>query len=368
MHGHKLKLTIWSGTRTRINPVLRNFLTSGQGIPWRVSENRRLVMVNAMSGVAALLCLLVGTFDLLVCDMPLDAVIEFAAAIPFLGCLLALRANRIRVEGASWVCCITLCAAIIGVTLNNDIHPSDIAWAAVLPVPCYVLLGLKRGTVTVAMAGAILAGGLFYFHGTGKHHIDAITLVNGLTSMAAATIGAIIYEVSRSAAELRLLRFANTDYLTGLSNRRHFANGFQLEREQAKRTEAPLSLLLIDIDHFKQINDSYGHEAGDLALQHMARMLRANLRADDTVGRLGGEEFAVLLPDTSLAVAQERAEQLRRSIESTPFKSARGEISFTVSIGIAQMTCAQAEYQTLYTVADRNLYKAKAAGRNRVAC
>lgn len=158
------------------------------------------------------------------------------------------------------------------------------------------------------------------------------------------------------------------DGLTGLANARHFKAALERETERAVRTGESCALLLLDVDHFKIVNDTYGHPGGDRVLQTIARVLVRNLRPMDTVARHGGEEFAVVLPNSLLGYAVHVAERLRTRIAIEPigvlpYKS----VQVTVSIGIAcSLPWARLEAGVLLETADRNLYEAKAHGRNRV--
>jgi diguanylate cyclase (GGDEF)-like protein len=158
---------------------------------------------------------------------------------------------------------------------------------------------------------------------------------------------------------------AFTDHLTGLANRRRFER--QLEREVARtrRYGRPFCLLLLDIDHFKLVNDSHGHEAGDEALRQLANALQAGTRGIDTAARIGGEEFAVILPETDSLRGCEVAERLREEIGAMDTRPA-GRI--TVSIGLAECTVASGDARDLFSIADAALYEAKHAGRDRVHC
>lgn len=200
------------------------------------------------------------------------------------------------------------------------------------------------------------------------------------------------------AAGETLQRLAETDPLTGLANRRHFGEAYgresarrRREREAAGADEslaggaparveaspaAPLSMLMLDIDFFKRVNDRWGHASGDHVLVALADVLRRNLREIDLPARLGGEEFAVLLPQTTLADAEATAERLRAAVQGTPVKPAPdapppregdGHIHFTVSIGVAEaVSDGCPTLDAMLATADRRLYAAKQAGRNRV--
>lgn len=162
---------------------------------------------------------------------------------------------------------------------------------------------------------------------------------------------------------------ASTDSLTGVSNRRRFDEILDQEWRRAARDRSPLSLLLIDVDHFKHLNDDFGHLRGDDALKMVARVLTTMAaRAGDVVARYGGEEFAVLLPHTPLHSAQQLAESIRRAVARTVLFKAKGcDITVTVCIGVASQIPASHDNPTLMMqAADKALYRAKLSGRNRV--
>jgi diguanylate cyclase (GGDEF)-like protein len=165
--------------------------------------------------------------------------------------------------------------------------------------------------------------------------------------------------------ELRLL--ASTDSLTGAMSRRAFDDQTNREIARAYRYERNLSCVLIDLDHFKSINDTYGHSAGDHVLQYVVTMLKAELRTSEFIGRIGGEEFAVIFPETPFATALEIAERMRRKLASTPIEVAGRHISVTASIGVADCSGSKEnDHLLLLHRADMAMYKAKATGRNRV--
>ncbi|MEW5725792.1 MAG: diguanylate cyclase [Thermodesulfobacteriota bacterium] len=167
-------------------------------------------------------------------------------------------------------------------------------------------------------------------------------------------------------ANKRLAKLAVTDELTGLYNRRHFYNNLEAEFSRAARYNNPLSLLMIDLDHFKSVNDRFGHHCGDLALQTVAGFLTRNTRHSDLVARFGGEEFTVLLPETDGPTAWRVAENLRRKIEETQNQCQSEVFKITVSVGVASFSEATESAERLLQAADEALYRAKRAGRNRV--
>ncbi|MBU1168695.1 MAG: diguanylate cyclase [Proteobacteria bacterium] len=170
----------------------------------------------------------------------------------------------------------------------------------------------------------------------------------------------LIEELHR--ANEKLEKLSITDALTGLSNRGHITQRIKEEIRKSERYKSRFSIIMVDLDHFKSINDSYGHHMGDLALQTVARVLKENIRDIDLVGRFGGEEFLILLPNTDLESGFLLAERIRHSIESMAWES--DIVRITISGGIAEY---QGESDTeLFRKADELLYKAKAAGRNRI--
>jgi two-component system cell cycle response regulator len=171
----------------------------------------------------------------------------------------------------------------------------------------------------------------------------------------------------------RLKRAGLSDMLTGVHNRRYFEHRSQIEVSQARRYQHDLACLFLDLDHFKTVNDSFGHAAGDAVLQRVAHIIQAQLRAGDTVARFGGEEFVVLLPQAPAQHARDIAERIRLSISAAPLTLPGGEaVPVSVSIGLAMLAPSHLGGDspslalTLVNQADRALYRAKAAGRNQV--
>jgi diguanylate cyclase (GGDEF)-like protein len=171
---------------------------------------------------------------------------------------------------------------------------------------------------------------------------------------------------ARKNHQATLERLATTDHLTALLNRRAFLEATEREIRRAHRYGQSLSLLMLDIDHFKRINDRYGHPAGDEVLRRVAAAFRAQLRDEDLTGRLGGEEFAVTLVQAPLRAAQVVAERLRQAIDRLDIEHEGRRIAVTVSIGVAEYGAGTGGLAQLVSRADEQLYKAKEGGRNRV--
>ncbi len=219
-----------------------------------------------------------------------------------------------------------------------------------------------RSSICLPLTSHASRLGVIYFYRTDRDTFapDEIELLRTFSNLVAGTI-----EEARLREELGTL--ARTDSLTGLLNRRVFDRRLEEEHRRAQRYGKPYALTLIDIDHFKRVNDSYGHPAGDEVLRAIGQLLARQFRDVDTVARFGGEEFAVIMPEISGAAATPVAERLRGTVAATPFRLPDGrEIGVTVSIGVACFPDCADSMQAVVDRADQALYTAKEAGRNRV--
>jgi diguanylate cyclase (GGDEF)-like protein len=175
-----------------------------------------------------------------------------------------------------------------------------------------------------------------------------------------------VSEQRRLETDLRTL--ASIDMLTGVSNRRHFFEQATAVLDSLRAANAAACLFMIDIDHFKSINDNFGHTTGDHALVGVAQRCKAALRATDVLARVGGEEFMALLPETSLDKARQIARRLLHAVSSTPIPTGAGDLQLTISIGLAIAPPEALDIDLLIERADAALYQAKRSGRNRVIC
>ena len=184
----------------------------------------------------------------------------------------------------------------------------------------------------------------------------------------------IVYDVSDTAisklelkgANDQLAQLSRTDGLTQLLNRGHWEELLEAEFMRQQRKVRDMSLVMLDIDHFKEINDNYGHQTGDEVLRAVAKLLQENSRASDYYGRYGGEEFALLLRDSDTQSAMQFAERLRETVEQTSFHTAQGKIKLTISLGVAGWNDQLADHRAWMKVADQALYQSKNAGRNQI--
>ncbi|MEW8505060.1 MAG: sensor domain-containing diguanylate cyclase [Candidatus Thiodiazotropha sp.] len=187
-------------------------------------------------------------------------------------------------------------------------------------------------------------------------------LVTGLISLVFAK-----HANQKRLASIRLVQYATKDELTGLSNRRELKKVAETEFKRAYRFKRDYSILMIDLDNFKSINDVYGHSVGDDVLKHNATICLNSTRSEDLLARYGGEEFVMLLPETDKTGARQLAERICREVREQPYDSDRGPIAVTVSIGVSEIDPGDINYSDILERADSALYQAKRGGRDRVA-
>ncbi len=228
-----------------------------------------------------------------------------------------------------------------------------------------------RQLVLVLVVLALLVqwlGLALWFHDAPTHRHSVVFLLAVALSVLILVLGWVLYVVLGHVrvSEKELARMATTDLLTGVLNRRGLMTAAAHEFTRAVRYERPLSLLSIDVDEFKAVNDAHGHAAGDAVLQEFAVAWQNLLRTTDTIGRTGGEEFAILLPETAMAQARELAERVRNACDRHPFPFLPAGTSITVSVGVAAIMTGDSSIEHALARADNALYRAKAAGRNRV--
>jgi diguanylate cyclase (GGDEF)-like protein len=202
------------------------------------------------------------------------------------------------------------------------------------------------------------------------HTNQAITILLILVILAVVMGG--IFLIARSLyqkltnARKQLQTQADLDGLTNLFNRRYFFEVLEREVERSRRYQNELCCVMLDLDHFKSVNDTFGHTGGDLVLKELARMIRANIRTSDTAARYGGEEFIIMMPQTSLENARAAAEKLRQQVAAIAVDTPKGKITVTASFGVSSIDnrLAESAVDEIVRRADGALYEAKANGRN----
>ncbi|AKJ30000.1 GGDEF domain-containing protein [Caldimonas brevitalea] len=246
--------------------------------------------------------------------------------------------------------------------------PNALRWEA---LRAWVLeAGLARAnlfyTCGVLAASMSISGAITWLAGRSVATALAATAVCVLSvaPLTGYVVLKLLYELERSRQTIRQL--AITDELTGSFNRRHFREVGEVELLRARRYGTPLALILIDADHFKRVNDTHGHQCGDVLLREISLACRATLRSTDLLARLGGEELAVLLPQTDLAGALAMAERIRQEVARLALAWRDETVEATISLGVAALRPEMTSLDALLHEADVALYDAKRSGRNRV--
>jgi diguanylate cyclase (GGDEF)-like protein len=214
--------------------------------------------------------------------------------------------------------------------------------------------------------------GILHIHSNPVTPADTKEGIRPLSTSKRQLATAIAEQVGLALANLKLretLRLLSVrDPLTGLFNRRFMQESLERELRRAARSGKPLGGILFDIDHFKQFNDSYGHEAGDIVLRELGGLLQSQIRGEDIACRVGGEEFLVILPDAALDITRQRAEKLREAVKQVSIQyGGRPLGAITVSMGVVVFPANGTTCDAILRSADQALYQAKAQGRDRIA-
>ena len=242
----------------------------------------------------------------------------------------------------------------------------------VLNIPgTYLVLGSRVGTVvTVLSILIVIVANPHLEHPYSSSAIATSVLGLGYLSVLfhAYAARSISFHHAMVSANAQLAELAARDPMTGLYNGRAYYSLCDGAFKQAQRTHSPFAMLFVDLDHFKSINDQYGHEAGDLVLKAVAAKLQSTARQSDVVGRIGGEEFSIMLPNTDQDGAQNLAEKIRQEIEALMPDIGPQRLRITASIGVAWSASAEQSVELVQKRADEAMYQAKKGGRNRVTC
>lgn len=313
-------------------------------------------------------------------DYPQQAIwVNLGAALCSITGFFLIRKNKGHRKAAHLVTFAIYLSSAGVMLISGGIHSSSVIWQIFVPVAAFIMAGLWAGLrwgmiclITVVTFYATEALGISHFPGF------EVTIFDRLIDLGGAVIAvsiAIWYSDSLKSrsliqleeAEEQLNYYATVDPLTNTFNRRHFLEISERKVNRPLTENGYASFLLFDIDHFKKINDEHGHIIGDQILHGIAQLCLSKLRPDDILGRYGGEEFVILLPDTGLDEAIKIAERLRRLFAETPIQTEIGAIQTTISIGVALTEKANSlTIDELLNRADRAMYLAKQTGRNRV--
>lgn len=326
------------------------------------NDQRALMRIVFLStsitlGVFAVLQLLSGQYLL--------GAFELVSSAVLLWCSWRILSAKRPVR---WIYCylLPMYCFLIYIILIPDASQTAFVWIYLVPVLSYLLLGRVAGLVLALpfISAATLA--YLYRFGFPADAPGWIDLGNPMLCGLLILLFVHLYESRRAAAQRALEHMAEMDALTGVANRGSFQRALERSIDEAARSNAGLVLVMMDVDFFKQVNDRWGHDVGDAALQHLCACIALRLRRTDTLGRLGGEEFGILLRNTDAQAGLELVEKLRQQIVSTPLEHADQQIHLSATFGLAQMGVDGASAFELYRCADRRLYRGKASGRNQL--
>lgn len=322
---------------------------------------------SLMSLIFAATGLTIGGFAILqfVADNHLFASLELLVCAALLAGSRGIYRAR-HLELWIYLYLVPTCAFLVYITLMPDASASAFVWTYLIPLLSYLLLGKRRG-LYLALPFLSIALLLYYWRyplpQDARGFIDA---GNAILCGALIMVFVHLYETRRAVAFAQLEHQAQTDPLTGVASRGHFKQELLRSLQEAQRSQGHLVLVLLDIDHFKSVNDRWGHEAGDHALRHVCDLLQARLRVTDSLGRLGGEEFGLLLRGTDITSALPLVEQLRRQLTEQPLRYAEQDIELSATFGLAEWPRDGNTPDELYRCADLRLYAGKQQGRNRL--
>lgn len=332
-------------------------------------ERRRVQMTNALLIIMATAMSIMCVLNIFVFrDYSLAAFDAFAAAVP-LYTYYRLQKHH-NIEWASWVGALSIFFVSTSfITINQNVNFGAI-WVVFLPIFVMTILGVHRGLVLSLIYYVYIVGisfwGIEIWQAGEWNFQSAIRL-----SIALAVLIIIVYsyEISlflyrqREEEHLKKLEVLSTqDFLTGLYNRGHITQILQDELERAQRYNSTFSVAVLDLDDFKKINDTYGHNVGDKVLQNVSRCLQTHVRKTERIGRWGGEEFLVLFPNTKENDAFQVCQKLNQALKETDFREIP---AVTISIGVCEY---RKEHDLTYLIsqADKALYRGKQEGKNQV--
>jgi diguanylate cyclase (GGDEF)-like protein len=292
------------------------------------------------------------------------------AFFDYLGLVLALIIFRFVSRGgnfkvASWAVIVSIAAVLLAFVHLAEGRNYSLMWVTILPPFAFFLLGRRNGSWVSAV---ILLYCSWYIYQLTQQQVTANLGLGALFNFIEVATAQVFlfrfYENSRQEAYDQLQKTAITDPLTKIYNRLHLDNTLKSLIAQANRSRQAVSILLLDVDHFKAVNDKYGHLVGDKVLIRLCEVVRETVRETDAVGRWGGEEFLVICPNTD----QQQAIQLgQRIIENIRAEAVENDIHITVSIGAATYSAGATDsLDRLLSSADENLYRAKRGGRNQI--
>lgn len=335
---------------------------------------RKLHIQIAASGFGSAL-LAVMIVRLVLADLSLPLLFIFGTTV--LGCLSAFLVSRLldKLDLAGYIMLAVFCLALLaGVYLAGGVTQPIAIVAPGIPMFATILMGARWGWLVLAIISLCyclfgylqIIGYRFPVNSLAPHDADVMRVVYILFTALVITIIASLVQSQTNQRADKLTEIAHEDFLTRTLNRRGFDIALRREFLRAKRNDKPLSLLLLDVDHFKQYNDAYGHARGDDCLVAITDAVSGCLRRPgDSLSRIGGDEFAAILPNTDIKGAFGVAQQICDRVNKLGLTSPTQQVTVTIGISEMRVESQVSDYQLVHE-ADRALYKAKQAGRNQV--
>ena len=351
-----------------------DYARAGCSEQFEADENRRVIVVNLFAFVGGTLTLLLGIRAALNFDWLLAGSLVTASF-----CFFATRQLQIFQRTAFYqqlaasllqLCLMLLTLYLVVTGGNNNTGP---LWLYLVPPVCLFLGGFKNGLIHISVFTTCLAIALFYpddflLLTTYTYEFKSRLLYSFLTIVFLSALYEYSREQSYAFVEKLRAEYENQalhDQLTTLPNRRHINEQLKHEYQRTIRSKERFSVLLVDVDRFKKINDDYGHDTGDQVLRCLSQRFKQSIRKQDLVARWGGEEFLFMLPSTTIDNAAELAEKIRHKTAAEPIWQNQRAVHVTISIGVAEITETQSIDQAI-NLADKRLYVAKQEGRDRV--
>jgi diguanylate cyclase (GGDEF)-like protein len=337
---------------------------------WRAARLRDALSWPISAGAVSLLAFVIWDLVLDPAQFWRVVPIRIGAASVMLWC--AWRNSRPSTVSLLALAMLAVTAGTGCIALTQYLLPDGFLYGpaglALFPTVSAICVTRARLVPLINLPSLLIVGTLVW-----AHDLTGFVLFNTITFFVTGIFAAYVlaHALERTARygfqlELRLEAEARLDPLTGIANRRRFEEQAEQEVERACRFKRPLTVLLLDLDHFKSVNDRFGHATGDHVLKSVARLVSNNLRQTDLFARLGGEEFVALLPETDLNTAEDLAARLCHLLSFTPLRHEGAEIEVTASIGIAPYGPDLTSVAAILRAADEALYAAKSGGRNQV--
>ncbi|WP_428739573.1 GGDEF domain-containing protein [Sulfurimonas sp.] len=326
-------------------------------------RTRQFILINGFFFIGIIAFIVFGFINFFVTQNYLVSLLDAIALMVFLLSFSDLKKTQ-HINKAATIGIALISIFMFTFAIINHNQSFGLIWSIFFPIFAMVMMGHKKGLIAsliyYIILYSILFYGLFYWENSSW---DMLSLVRLVITSFVLMFAIFIMEYSVYKMEINLQNISITDQLTGLYNRREIDETMQKKYECFQRYEMCLSICIIDIDNFKQVNDTYGHATGDNVLVQLSEILKENTRKTDTVGRWGGEEFIVIMPHTDINNAFEHIKQIKQKINSFQFE----EIGhLTCSFGMSEAEHREENVEQLFLKADKKLYEAKNSGKDKI--